>query len=136
MERSRGFTLLEVIVVMAIVAIVAAIAVQSYARYTVRAHRTDARQMLMAIAQGQERWHATYHRYAEDLGELGYPDPATSPHGYYQVVLSAEEHGFVATAIPLERQAGDACGSLSIDQAGRKSPDRDDAQANANGRCW
>jgi len=139
MERSRGFTLLELIVVVAIVAILAAIATQSYTRYAFRSHRTDAHHMLMAVAQAQERWHATYNRYAEDLGQLGFADPAVSQHGYYHVVLSIADdavEGFVATAIPIDRQAGDACGSLSIDHAGRRLPDGTDAAANANGKCW
>ena len=99
MERSRGFTLLELVVVVAIVAILAAIATQSYARYAFRSHRTDAHHMLMAVAQAQERWHATYNRYAEDLGQLGFADPAVSQHGYYHVVLSIADdavEGFVA----------------------------------------
>lgn len=139
MERSRGFSLIELIVVLGIVAIVAAIANQSYMRYVFRSHRTDAQQILLAIAQAQERWYATYNRYADDLGKLGYGDPTLSEHGYYQVTLSAVDdaaQGFVATAMPIDRQAGDVCGSLSIDNAGRKLPGRDDAEANANGKCW
>ena len=139
MERPRGFTLLELVIVVAIVAILAAIATQSYARYAFRSHRTDAQHMLMAVAQAQERWHATYNRYAGNLGQLGFADPLVSPHGYYHVVLHMADNaaeGFVARAIPVGRQAGDACGSLSIDNAGRKLPDAMDAAANANGKCW
>ena len=139
MERPRGFTLLELVIVVAIVAILAAIATQSYARYAFRSHRTDAQHMLMAIAQAQERWHATYNRYAEDLGQLGFADPVVSPHGYYHVVLHMADdaaEGFVATAIPVGRQEDDVCGSLSIDNAGRKLPDVTDGAANANGKCW
>jgi type IV pilus assembly protein PilE len=139
MERPRGFTLVELVIAVAIIAILAAIATQSYARYAYRSHRTDAHQMLMAIAQAQERWHATYNRYAEDLGQLGFADLVVSPHGYYHAVLHMPDgatEGFVATAIPVGRQAGDICGSLSIDNAGRKLPDVTDGAANANGKCW
>ena len=139
MERSRGFTLIELIVVVGIAAILAALATQSYTRYAFRSRRADAHHMLMAIAQGQERWYATYNRYANDLGKLGYLDPALSEHRYYHVVLSVEDdaaQGFMATAVPIDRQAGDVCGSLSIDNAGRKLPDGADGEANANGRCW
>lgn len=139
MERSRGFTLIELIVVLGIAAILAALAAQSYTRYAFRSRRADAQQMLLAIAQAQERWYATYNRYADDLGKLGYDDPVLSQHGYYRVVLSGVDdaaQGFVATAMPVDRQADDVCGSLSIDNAGRKLPGGEDMDANANGKCW
>ncbi|QAU23316.1 prepilin-type N-terminal cleavage/methylation domain-containing protein [Dyella sp. M7H15-1] len=138
MERPRGFTLLEVIIVVAIVAILAALATSSYSRYVLRSHRADAHQALMAVAHGQERWYATYNRYTDDLSQWGYTEPATSPNGYYELVLEVDDdaRSFVARAIPVRTQAVDVCGSLSIDNRGNKLPERDDAQANANGRCW
>ncbi|GGA47028.1 type IV pilin protein [Dyella nitratireducens] len=139
MDRMRGFSLIELLVTMAIAAILAALAAQTYSRYALRSHRTDAHHTLMAIAQAQERWYATYNRYADALGKLGYADPALSPNGYYEVVMSVtgdDDQGFVVTAVPVGRQAGDACGSLSIDNAGRKLPNRVDSAVNANGKCW
>lgn len=139
MDRSRGFTLVELIAVVAIVAILAALAAQSYARYVFRSRRTDAHQMLSAVAQAEERWYATYNRYTADLTKLGYPDPVLSSHGYYEIALTTDDddgQDFVATAMPINQQANDACGSLSINHAGRTMPAKDDGQANANGRCW
>ncbi|RUL78423.1 type IV pilin protein [Dyella choica] len=139
MDRLRGFSLIELITVMAIAAILAALATQSYSRYVFRSHRADAHQALMMIAQAQERWYATYNRYADDLGKLGMADSAISEHGYYALalrVLDKAEQGFVAMAMPIGRQLGDACGNLSIDNAGRKLPDSADVKANANGSCW
>lgn len=139
MDRSRGFTLLELIIVMAIVAILAALAIASYGRYALRAHRADAHQMLMAIAHGEERWYATYNRYTDDLSKFGYDNPRISPHAYYEVSLTVTgttAQAYVATAMPINSQAGDVCGSLSIDNKGNKVPDRSDEVANANGSCW
>lgn len=139
MHRLRGFSLVEVITVMAIAAILAALATQSYSRYALRSHRADAHQALMMIAQAQERWYATYNRYADDLGMLGMANPAISEHGYYTLtsrMLDNAGQSFVALAMPIGRQLGDACGNLSIDNAGRKKPDQADAKANANGNCW
>lgn len=139
MERQRGFTLLEVIIVMALAAILAALAVSSYGRYVLRTHRADAHQALMAIAHGEERWYATYNRYTDDLGQFGYVEPAVSPHGHYELTLVVDgdaAQSFTATAVPLHTQATDVCGSLSINNRGNKLPKHDDAKANANGRCW
>ena len=139
MDRPRGFTLFELVIVTAIVAILAMLAVASYRRYAYRAHRTDAKHVLMTIAHGEERWYATYNRYTDDLGKFGYADPAVSPHGYYAVelaVASTNAQAYVATATPINSQAGDVCGNLSIDNAGNRVPDRTDEVANANGSCW
>lgn len=139
MDRSRGFTFIEVIVVVAIVAILSALAAQSYTRYAFRSRRTDAHQTLAAVAQAQERWYAAHNRYTANLTDLGYENPALSPHGFYEVTLSVDSgdsQDFVVTAMPIHQQTSDACGNLSIDHAGHTAPDKTDAEANANGRCW
>ncbi|GGA14171.1 type IV pilin protein [Dyella caseinilytica] len=139
MDRSRGFTLPEMIMVAAIAAVLAAMAITNYSRYVFRAHRADAHQALMAIANGEERWYATYNRYTDDLAQFGFADPAISPHGYYELVLEVDgdtAQSFTAVALPIRTQAKDLCGNLSIDSRGAKTPARDDVQANANGKCW
>jgi type IV pilus assembly protein PilE len=135
MQGLRGFTLIELLASLAIAAMLAALATQTYSRYALRSHRAEAQQALVAIAQAQERWYANHHRYAENLGKLGY---TASPQGHYSLALSVANagHSFTATAMPIGRQAGDACGSLSIDSSGRRLPASTDAAANANGRCW
>jgi type IV pilus assembly protein PilE len=141
MERARGFSLLELIIVVAITAILAALATSAYGPFVLRSHRADARHALMTIAHGEERWYATYNRYTGDLHQFGHPEgePARSPLGYYELVLAINDdaaQSFTATAIPLHAQAGDACGSLSIDNKGEKLPAQDDAAAHADGKCW
>ncbi|GLQ46402.1 type 4 fimbrial biogenesis protein PilE [Dyella lipolytica] len=139
MDRSRGFTLLELIIVTGIVAVLAALATASYGRYALRAHRADAHRMLMTIAHAEERWYATYNRYTDDLSKFGYDNPGISPHAYYEVALAVSgttAQAYVVTAMPINSQAADVCGSLSIDNKGNKTPERNDEVANANGRCW
>lgn len=139
MHRSLGFTLLELITVVGIAAILSAIAVSTYGRYVHRARRADAQQALLTIANGQERWYATYNRYADDLAKLGFASPSVLPQGHYQLSLGVgpdEAQSYTATAMPIGAQAHDTCGSLSIDSKGSMLPARDDAQANANGNCW
>lgn len=140
MERLRGFSLIEMMIAVAVVAVLAAMATLAYGRYAFRSRRTDAHHMLMMVAHGEERWYATYNRYTDDVSKLGYDaGDAYSSHAYYELALTVDDaaaQSYMATAIPINAQASDACGALSIDNMGHKTPDRDDATANANGSCW
>lgn len=138
----RGFTLVELMVVVAIVAILAAIAIPSYGRYTYRARRTEGQALLMHIANAQERYYAVHNRYG-DLAAIGYSSSATamSESGHYQAQVTVQDtngtgQAYVAMANGQGVQAGDACGALSIDNTGTRLPDAADASRNTNGRCW
>jgi type IV pilus assembly protein PilE len=136
MERMRGFSLIEIMIVVVVAALLMAMATMAYSRYVFRARRADAHHMLMMIAHAEERWYATYNRYTDDMSKLGY---GASPHAYYELALTVDDataQGYVATATPINAQASDACGELTIDNAGHKMPHGDDAAANANGNCW
>lgn len=54
--RPTGFTLIEVMIVVAIVAILAAIAYPSYSDYAFRTRRADGKEMMMRVASAQERY--------------------------------------------------------------------------------
>lgn len=144
MNRSRGFTLIELMVVLVIIAILAAIAIPAYGRYAFRAHRVDGQELLLSIANAQERFYSTNNTYGALSGPsgLGYNDPAISEKGYYSVTVaidvpaSSGSQTFTATAQPIGAQAGDVCGSLSITNAGVKSPGPASASSNSNGSCW
>lgn len=71
-RRSSGFTLIELIIVMAIVAILAAIAVPSYREYVLRTNRALAKNALSDLAQRQENYYVDHKGYAIDIGRLGF----------------------------------------------------------------
>lgn len=59
----KGFTLIELMIVVAIIAILAAIAYPSYTNYKVRVHRTEAQSEMMAIAHSLNQYKVTHGNY-------------------------------------------------------------------------
>jgi type IV pilus assembly protein PilE len=117
----------------------AAMAVSAYSRYGYRARRVDGQQILLTIAHAQERFYATNNKYTDDPAQFGFAHPVSSEHGYYAVTLETSgksAQGYIARAQPTGNQQNDACGDLTIDNIGNKTPDASDASANANGSCW
>ncbi len=140
-RRIRGFSLVELMVVIAIIAILAAIAVPAFGRYAFRARRADGQEMLLRIANAQERFYATNNRYGS-LSDIGYGSTVASEKGYYVAAVTLAAAGstaaqtFVVTAAPQNVQAPDSCGTLSINDAGAKTPLATSTSAAVNGACW
>lgn len=131
----RGFTLIELMIVVAIVAILAAIALPSYNRYVFRAHRTSGHDIVMAVASAQERFYTNFNRYATTLAEIGFTTAtATSEGGYYIVSLSAtgDTQTYLLQATPQGTQANDACANLTLASNGTKAA----SGTSSNGNCW
>ncbi len=138
MTRERGFTLIELMIVVVVIAILAAIAIPAYSRYAYRARREEGQELLLRIANAQERFYATNNHYGT-LAEVGF-NTTTSPQGYYSADIpasaSTSTQAFTVEAVPQNAQANDACGTLSIDTTGNKVPGPNDAVHNSNGKCW
>lgn len=64
--RTEGFTLIEIMVVVAIIGILAAVALPSYTSYIARAHRADARTQLLQVAQFMQRFYAANDSFSTD----------------------------------------------------------------------
>ena len=132
-SRTKAFTLIELMIVVAIIAILAAIAYPSYDRYVQRTRRADGREMLMRIAAAEERFYTNRNTYTANIAaDLGLP--VASQKGYYNVAAAVAAGGqtYVLTATPLAPQNSDACGSLTINNIGYK----DKSGGESNGKCW
>jgi type IV pilus assembly protein PilE len=128
-RNGAGFTLIEMMIVVAVVAILAAIAYPSYLSHVQKARRTDAKTALLDLATREERFFSINNTYAGTAAQLGYGgtfpiDVLTSGTAFYQVAVTpssaaALATGFTATATPVGLQASETlCGTYSIDQMG------------------
>ena len=112
--RKKGFTLIELVVVIAIVALLAALAVPSFLDSVRKSRRSDAMETIMNIQLAQEKWRASDTDYGT-LVEMGFTNPQVSPKGYYSVALSSvSATGYTITATALSPQTSDYCGNLVL----------------------
>lgn len=144
-RKFAGFTLIEVMVVVAIVAILASIAIPSYSRYVIKSNRAVGKGLLMDIASRQEAFRADRHAYATTMPALGLPNIvyiskdgttyATSDGTeIYTVTLAAgaTATSFTLTATPQKMQTRDTeCGTLSLTSTGIRS-----ASGSLGVKCW
>ena len=129
---SAGFTLLELMIVVAIVAILATIAYASYQNQIIKSRRAAATTCLQERAQFMERYYTTNLTYAAA------PAPAqcgADLNPFYAIAFSGTPGGktYVMTATPQAGQAADTrCGTLSINAQGVRT----ESGTGTVDECW
>lgn len=120
---ARGFTLIEVMIVVAVVAILSAIAYPSYQEYVRRSHRSAAQAFMLDVAARQQQRLIDMRSYAADLATLRVAPPAdvASRYDFAIALVAGPPPGFGLTAAPKGGQAQDKCGTLSLNNTGSKT---------------
>lgn len=140
--RPSGFTLVELLVVVAIATILFAVAIPSYVTYVRQSRRTEARTAVLELAGREERFFstngATYADTPANLGYTGAAFPVVVGGGYYQInvcIATAQNAtpacdpnanaplgpSFYVVATPLGTQVQDTqCQSFSVDSTGQQ----------------
>ncbi len=118
MTPQRGFTLVEVAVVLAVTAVLAGVAIPSTMNLLQKSRRGDAVAALMRLQFAQERYHALHGLYAADARALVGARSPVSEGGLYDIRLveaMGERYSAVALARADGPQAGDsACAQLTL----------------------
>jgi type IV pilus assembly protein PilE len=125
-----GFTLIELVVVMAVAAILAAIAIPNYSEYVMRSHRSAVQSFISDVASRQSQFFLDRRNYAATVAALNMVAPAEVAARYNVAiaVVAGPPAGFQVSATPVGTQATDRCGVMTVDQAGNRTA--------LAGRCW
>jgi type IV pilus assembly protein PilE len=113
-----GFTLIELMIVVAIVAILAAVAFPAYGIYVERSQISDGKSGLLEAAQRMERC------YTSNMSYAGCNVSSDSPEGYYGLSVSSDATSFTVTASGQNgRVTSGDCSTMTINHQGVRTPD-------------
>lgn len=136
-RHSSGFTLIELMIVVAIIGILAAIAYPSYRNNVMATHRTNAQADLMKLAQWMERKYVQQNYSYKDGGSVPSLPQTRSPQDsakmYDLTVATPDRNTFTLSAAPYGGQTDDKCGALTLNQAGAKTATKGGSAVNG---CW
>jgi type IV pilus assembly protein PilE len=130
-RSSAGFTLIELMIVVAVIGILAAVAYPSYQDHVRKARRAEARAVTLESAQWMERFFTEHQRY--DQTSAGTTVGTTfaqafakvpkdaSGSGNYSITVTATVSAFTVTTAPQTPMSGDKCGSFRVNNTGARS---------------
>lgn len=126
-----GFTLIELMIVVAIIGILAAIAYPGYQEYVMRTNRAEARAILLENAQLLERHFTTTNDYSTFGGVIGQSPKTGTPK--YSITVAGGATTYTLTAAPEGAMASDSkCGTLTLDNTGAKTK----SGSESTEYCW
>lgn len=140
MKSSIGFTLIEILIVVAILGVLVGIALPAYQNSVLRSGRAEAKSELLQVASDQERYFSNFNTYIDDALPLNTPTVAnrdrTTQNALYVISVAACAGGaitncFIATATPQGAQTADVCTTLTITNTGVRG-----ATGGTVDECW
>ena len=142
-QKQKGFTLIELMIVVAVIGILASIAWPSYTESVAKSRRGNAQAEMMSLSSALERYYTQWNHYSDAaVGGADTGAPAATLYTieaetaqFYTITISAVGHAdtaqtYTISAVPVGAMAGDRCQTMTINSAGVKT-----AAAGQDG-CW
>lgn len=132
MKKNQGFTLVEVMVVVAIISVIATIAFPMYREFTERARREQVRGFLSEIANAQERYFTINKSYATSMADLRMNAFTSGTEESSAATVALTSDGAEWTATATLRIEDSKCTQLILDNFGAKTVGTGSDQT----ECW
>jgi type IV pilus assembly protein PilE len=136
-SMQQGFTLIELMIVVAVIAILSALVYPSYKEYVAKSRRAEAKTVLLSAQQWMERFYTENFRYDQNSAGTAVTDSSQFPARFsvspmpgqgaavydISVIVTAgtrDVYSVKATRKAGTSMANDRCGDYSLDYLGRK----------------
>jgi type IV pilus assembly protein PilE len=133
-KRSAGFTLMELMIVVAIIGILASVGYPAYTSYITKAKRSDAKSALLKAQIAQEKYRANHTTYGTTLAAISVS--STSADGYYTIAISGtpDATNYTMTAAPGFTDSD--CGTFAVNKDGKTTSSSVQTTTAKVNECW
>jgi type IV pilus assembly protein PilE len=132
LKKTRGFTLIELMIVIAVLSIIFAVGYPSYMEHVKKSRRAEGMGQLLELADRMERAYSDRGTYPTNISEVYV---ATTDNGFYTLsIVTANNVSFTVSAAPtsLGKQNTDKCKTFTLNSLGQKSI----SGSVPNSQCW